>query len=222
MATRIRRKSSDARNGLLLKSLALPEIARSHSRARHSISPPGPAALPLEVLEQVRDELTDWRGSGMSVMEVSHRSKAFIGRRRSRRERICASCSRFRPNYKVLFLQGGATGQFAAIPMNLAARRRRGRLRQHRRLVEEGDRRGEALLPRSMSPATRPHPTTRTVPQQASLEADRRRRLSALHAERDHRRRGVSLCSANGRRAAGGRHVLDHSVAADRCLDASG
>ena len=38
----------------------------------------GPAALPLEVLEQARDELTDWRGSGMSVMEVSHRSKAFL------------------------------------------------------------------------------------------------------------------------------------------------
>jgi len=39
----------------------------------------GPATLPLEVLQQVRDELIDWRGSGMSVMEVSHRSKAFIG-----------------------------------------------------------------------------------------------------------------------------------------------
>ena len=39
---------------------------------------PGPAALPLEVLEQARDELTDWRGSGMSVMEISHRSKAFV------------------------------------------------------------------------------------------------------------------------------------------------
>ena len=38
----------------------------------------GPAALPLEVLEQARDELTDWNGSGMSVMEISHRSKAFI------------------------------------------------------------------------------------------------------------------------------------------------
>jgi len=39
----------------------------------------GPAALPLEVLEQARDEMTDWRGSGMSVMEISHRSKPFIG-----------------------------------------------------------------------------------------------------------------------------------------------
>ena len=39
---------------------------------------PGPATLPLEVLEQARIELTDWRGSGMSVMEVSHRSKAFV------------------------------------------------------------------------------------------------------------------------------------------------
>ena len=57
----------------------------------------GPAALPLEVLEQARDELTDWRGSGMSVMEISHRSKAFLARGRARPRRICASCWRFRP-----------------------------------------------------------------------------------------------------------------------------
>ena len=79
----------------------------------------GPATLPLEVLEQVRDELTDWRGSGMSVMEISHRSKAFIGVA-AEAEADLRELLAIPANYKVLFLQGGATGQFAAIPLNLA------------------------------------------------------------------------------------------------------
>jgi phosphoserine aminotransferase len=79
----------------------------------------GPAILPLEVLEQARDELTDWRGSGMSVMEVSHRSKAFISVAEEAEQTLRELLS-VPSNYKVLFLQGGATGQFSAIPMNLA------------------------------------------------------------------------------------------------------
>ncbi len=79
----------------------------------------GPAALPLEVLEQVRGELTDWQGSGMSVMEVSHRSKAFVAVAREA-ERLLRELLAVPENYKVLFLQGGATGQFAAVPLNLA------------------------------------------------------------------------------------------------------
>ena len=80
----------------------------------------GPATLPLEVLEQARAELTDWRGSGVSVMEVSHRSKAFIAVAERAESRLRALLA-IPAGYKVLFLQGGATGQFAAIPMNLAA-----------------------------------------------------------------------------------------------------
>jgi phosphoserine aminotransferase len=79
----------------------------------------GPAALPLEVLEQVRSELTDWRGSGSSVMEVSHRGKAFI-EVAQQAERDLRELLAIGPNYRVLFLQGGASAQFAAIPMNLA------------------------------------------------------------------------------------------------------
>jgi phosphoserine aminotransferase len=79
----------------------------------------GPATLPLEVLEQARSELTDWRGSGMSVMEVSHRSKAFQGvaaeLEASLRELLAIPSG-----YKVIFLQGGATAQFSGIPLNLA------------------------------------------------------------------------------------------------------
>jgi len=79
----------------------------------------GPAVLPLEVLEQARDELTDWNASGMSVMEVSHRSKAFIAVAQQA-EADVRELLAIPPSYKVLFLQGGATGQFSAIPMNLA------------------------------------------------------------------------------------------------------
>jgi phosphoserine aminotransferase len=78
----------------------------------------GPAALPLQVLEQARDEMTDWRGSGMSVMEISHRSKAFIGVA-TEAEADLRELLAIPADYKVLFMQGGATGQFAAIPMNL-------------------------------------------------------------------------------------------------------
>ena len=79
----------------------------------------GPATLPLPVLEQVRDELPDWQGSGMSVMEISHRSKAFIGVAEAAEAELRTLLA-VPPTYKVLFLQGGATGQFAAVPLNLA------------------------------------------------------------------------------------------------------
>ncbi|HZF17438.1 MAG TPA: 3-phosphoserine/phosphohydroxythreonine transaminase [Steroidobacteraceae bacterium] len=79
----------------------------------------GPAVLPLEVLEQARDELTDWNASGMSVMEVSHRSKAFVAIAQTA-EADLRALLKVPASYKVLFVQGGATGQFSAIPMNLA------------------------------------------------------------------------------------------------------
>ena len=79
----------------------------------------GPAMLPLSVLEQARAELSDWQGSGMSVMEVSHRSKAFAAVA-SEAEADLRALLTIPGNYKVLFLQGGATLQFSAIPMNLA------------------------------------------------------------------------------------------------------
>lgn len=78
----------------------------------------GPAMMPPEVLVQAQRELQDWQGLGTSVMEVSHRGKPFM-------DLITQAEQDFRilynipENYKVLFLQGGARGQFAAIPMNL-------------------------------------------------------------------------------------------------------
>jgi phosphoserine aminotransferase len=80
----------------------------------------GPSMLPLEVLEQAGAELTDWQSSGMSVMEVSHRGKAFIAVAEEA-ERDVRDLLAVPANYKVLFLQGGATGQFAGVPLNLAS-----------------------------------------------------------------------------------------------------
>jgi phosphoserine aminotransferase len=80
----------------------------------------GPATLPLEVLNQAREELLDWQGSGMSVMEVSHRGKAFIAVAEEA-EAVLRELLAIPASYKVLFLQGSATGQFSAVPMNLTA-----------------------------------------------------------------------------------------------------
>jgi phosphoserine aminotransferase len=80
----------------------------------------GPAALPLPVLERARDELLDWRGSGMSVMEVSHRGRDFMDCAASS-ERNLRTLLGVSEQYKILFLPGGATLQFASIPLNLTA-----------------------------------------------------------------------------------------------------
>jgi phosphoserine aminotransferase len=79
----------------------------------------GPAALPLSVLERIREELLDWRGSGMSVMEMSHRSPEFEGIAARAEEGLRKHLS-IPDDYAVLFLQGGGSLQFAMAPMNLA------------------------------------------------------------------------------------------------------
>ena len=78
----------------------------------------GPAVLPHEVLKQAQEEMLDWHGSGMSVMEMSHRGKEFMGIAAAA-EKDLRELMGIPANYKVLFLQGGASQQFAMIPMNL-------------------------------------------------------------------------------------------------------
>ena len=80
----------------------------------------GPAALPTEVLERAQSELLDWQGSGASVMEVSHRSKAFVETKR-RAEESLRRLVGISESYRVLFLQGGASQQFSSIPLNLSS-----------------------------------------------------------------------------------------------------
>ena len=89
-------------------------MARTHNFSA------GPAALPTEVLAQAAEEMLDYQGSGMSIMEMSHRSKTFVDiaaqAEQDLRDLFCVS-----DDYHVLFLQGGATGQFAGVPLNLTA-----------------------------------------------------------------------------------------------------
>ncbi|MBI5507620.1 MAG: 3-phosphoserine/phosphohydroxythreonine transaminase [Deltaproteobacteria bacterium] len=81
---------------------------------------PGPAALPLEVLKQVQEELLDFKGTGMSILEISHRAKEFeeVNNQAMALIRELAGVGN---NYKVLFLGGGASTQFSMVPMNFLA-----------------------------------------------------------------------------------------------------
>ncbi len=81
---------------------------------------PGPAALPLEVLQQAQEEMLDYKGTGMSVMEISHRSKEFEAIIQTA-EADLRELLGIPSNYKIMFLQGGASLQFAMVPMNLRA-----------------------------------------------------------------------------------------------------
>ncbi len=79
---------------------------------------PGPAALPLEVLEEAKEEFLNFRGSGMSITEISHRSPVFedaLGETIARFQRLL----NLGPEFKILFLQGGASSQFFMVPMNI-------------------------------------------------------------------------------------------------------
>ena len=78
----------------------------------------GPCTLPVEVLEEARDGMLNWRGTGMSVMEMSHRGKDFEGIL-NEAEADLRAVAEVPSNYKILFLQGGASMQNTMIPMNL-------------------------------------------------------------------------------------------------------
>ncbi|HCG69153.1 MAG TPA: 3-phosphoserine/phosphohydroxythreonine transaminase [Gammaproteobacteria bacterium] len=89
-------------------------MARTHNFSA------GPAALPTEVLAQAAEEMLDYQGSGMSIMEMSHRSKTFVDIA-AQAEQDLRDLFGVSDDYHVLFLQGGATGQFAGVPLNLTA-----------------------------------------------------------------------------------------------------
>jgi phosphoserine aminotransferase len=78
----------------------------------------GPAAIPESVLRTAQAEMLDWRGTGMSVMEVSHRGKDFVALAEAT-EADLRKLLAIPANYRVLFLQGGGVGEFAAVPLNL-------------------------------------------------------------------------------------------------------
>jgi phosphoserine aminotransferase len=81
----------------------------------------GPAAIPDTVLERIRQDIPDWNGTGMSVMEVSHRSKEFVAVA-EKAEQDLRDLLAIPDNYSVLFPQGGATLQFAMVPLNVSSK----------------------------------------------------------------------------------------------------
>lgn len=88
---------------------------------------PGPAVLPQAVLEQAQQEMLDWHGCGTSVMEMSHRGKEFM-KIAGQAEADLRELMNIPNNYKVLFLQGGASTQFAMVPLNLCSTKKTARM----------------------------------------------------------------------------------------------
>src|ERR1700747_3078804 len=80
----------------------------------------GPAALPVEVLEQAREELLDWQGLREAVLGISHRGKRFLAMAREA-ESDLRELLAVPSGYRVLFMQGGGASQFSVVPLNLAA-----------------------------------------------------------------------------------------------------
>ena len=80
----------------------------------------GPAAIPEQVLKETQSELLEWNNSGMSIMEMSHRSSEYMQVASTARQDLIDLLG-IPENYQVLFLQGGATLQFSMIPMNFAS-----------------------------------------------------------------------------------------------------
>jgi len=106
----------------------------------------GPAALPEDVLKKAQQEMLDWQGTGMSVMEMSHRGKAYISIA-EKAEVDLRELMQIPANYKVLFLQGGASSQFAAVPINLMGSNRKADYvltgQWSKKAIAEGKRYGE-------------------------------------------------------------------------------
>jgi phosphoserine aminotransferase len=117
-------------------------MARSHNFSA------GPTALPLEVLRQAHEEFFDFAGTGMSVMEISHRSEVFM-ELAYQAEQDLRAILQVPSQYKVLFVQGGTSLQFAQVPMNLLGDKRDCGLSAYRALVGQGHPGCSALLRRS-------------------------------------------------------------------------
>lgn len=117
----------------------------------------GPSCLPEEVLRQAADEMTDYKGTGMSVMEMSHRSKPYQAII-DETEALARELMGIPENYKVLFLQGGASLQFAMIPQNLMVNHKRAAFMNtgawSDKAIKEAKKFGEALVVASSKEST--------------------------------------------------------------------
>ncbi len=177
----------------------------------------GPAVLPLPVLEEAQRDLVALPGVGMSVMEISHRSKAFD-------EIIHGAEAEMRTlggipdNYKVLFLQGGASLQFSMVPMNLLTP---GATADY---IITGDWAKKALKEAKKVGTTAVAATTESGRHQADsqtgrADVDPERRVRPHDVEQHALRHPVALAAGHGRRTARLRLLVGHVFAADRRLE---
>ena len=174
----------------------------------------GPAVLPREVLERAAAEMLDWHGSGMSVMEMSHRGPEFISIA-AKAEADLRALMAIPDDYAVLFLSGRRDRRERDRADEPARRAQDRRLRQHGRVVQEVDQGGEEVLPGQRRGIVR----GREIQLRArarELEAHARGRVRARVHQRDDRRDRIPLDAGHRRRAARGRRVVAHPVAADR------
>ena len=172
----------------------------------------GPAVLPEAVLQRAAAEMLDWHGSGMSVMEMSHRGKEFIAIADEGRGRP-AHAARDPDDYEVLFLQGGAIGENAIVPMNLLGERN---VADYVNTGEWSKKSIKEAKKYCTGQRRRIVARTRTSPMCRSASAWKLTRRCGLRArlhQRDDRRRRVPLDARHRRRAAGRRHVVAPPVA---------
>ena len=138
----------------------------------------GPSMLPLEVLEQAQRELVCYPSAGMSVMEMSHRSKTFENILEKAKADL-KELMHIPDNYKILFLQGGGSTQFAMIPMNLMNKNNKADY------VITGQWQSGGVLPHLHERGDTPHHPRKSRPQPHLLRRDRGRRAALLPEHRD-------------------------------------
>ncbi len=174
----------------------------------------GPAVLPVSVLEQAQSELVSLPGVGMSILEVSHRSKVFEGVL-ARAEADIRQLANVPANYRVLFLQGGASLQFSMVPMNLLSEGTTAdylvtgawssKAVDEAKKIRQGARRGD-----DEGRAVYAHPASRRD------RADAWRGLRAYDVEQHDLRHRVEVASGCRRHSARERYVVRHVQPSDR------
>lgn len=131
----------------------------------------GPAALPEEVLLQAREELLDWQGQGLSVMEMSHRSDEFVGIA-SAAEADLRALLKIPANYQVLFMQGGASSQFSMLPLNLGGQGGSGDYITTGIWSEKALQEGQRYLPTQVAATSQVDNGLTRVPRQYEIQAN--------------------------------------------------
>ena len=172
----------------------------------------GPAALPESVLEIARNDMLEWHGKGLSLMEMSHRSPEVVGVV-NHAEQTLRSLLGISEDYAVLFLQGGASTQFGSVPLNLLGDKLSADYvntgQWSKKAIEEGRRYCEVNVVASSQDTN-----FSTIPPQAQWQLGNDAAYLHYTPERNHWWCRVFLDTAGGSATSGG-HVLYHFVAAD-------